>query len=210
MFYGYRLMSKTAYTSRNKLIDDYKAAGFTEELDGTPVPDTNWSTWIKSRLDLKPATSDKVQFDFPVTINPAAGGISAIPHLQAQCRSRREHYTYRITGGSFPTTQADRETFLKNTMSSDPDFQSSHLYPVYQRLHFASFDDFFDGLSWAFTVRGSTLNAVGTHFVYTVVVPILNPGTTDELIYNFYPLGGGAPVMNFLEDNVAFTLFGIV
>jgi hypothetical protein len=211
MSYGYRLMSKTAYATRTALIDDYKAAGFTEELDGTPVPDANWSKWIKAKLALAPATKHKVQFDFPVTINPAAGGISAIPHLEAECRSRREHYTYVINGAApYPTTQADRETFLKTTMSGDADFQSSHLYPVYQRLHFSDFDSFFDGFSWTFTVKGSTFNAVGTHFVYTVVVPILKPGTTDELIYNFYPAGGGAPVMNFLEDNAAFDLFGIV
>lgn len=210
MAYGYRLMSKTAYASRAALIADYKAASFTEELDGTPVPDANWSTWIKASLELKPARSHKVQFNFPVTINPAAGGISAIPHMDAECRSRREHFTYTITGGTFPTSQADRETFLKNTMSGDSDFQSSHPYPIYRRLHFTDFDSFFDGFSWAFTVKGSALNAVGTHFVYTVIVPILKPGTTDELIYNFYPAGGGTPVMNFLEDNAAFTMFGIV
>lgn len=210
MSYGYRLMSKTGYAKRDDLITDYKAAGFTEELDGTPVPDANWSTWIKPTLKLKPATKDKIQFDFPVTINPAAGGISAIPHREAQCRSRREHYTYTVTGATYPTSQADRETFLKNTMSGDADFQSSHPYPVYKRLHFSDFDSFFDGFSWVFTVKGSTMNAVGTHFVYTVVVPILKPGTTDELIYNFYPASGGTPVMNFLEDNAAFTMFGIV
>jgi hypothetical protein len=172
------------------------------------VPDANWSTWVKRTLKLSPATSDKVQFNFSVTINPATGGLSAISDLGAQCRSRREQYTYALTGTTPPSGAAARLTFLQTEMSSDPVFQPSHPYPMYQRLHFANFNDFFNGLSWSITVNGTNLNAVGTHFVYTVLVPILKPGTTDELVFNYYPVSG-SPVMNFLEDNAAFTLFGV-
>jgi hypothetical protein len=77
MAYGYRLMKKTAYANRAALIADYKAAGFTQDLDGTAVPDANWSKWIKAKLKLAPPTKDKVKFSFPVTINPATGGVAA-------------------------------------------------------------------------------------------------------------------------------------
>ncbi len=86
MAYGYRIMSKTAHKTRAALIADYKAAGFTQDLDGTAVPDANWSTWVKAKLKLAPAIKDKVQFDVPVKINPATGGVSAISNLNGQCR----------------------------------------------------------------------------------------------------------------------------
>jgi hypothetical protein len=35
-------------------------------------------------------------------------------------------------------------------------------------------------------------------------------GTTDEMIFNFYPSGGGAPTINFKEDNAAFDFFTTV
>ncbi len=208
MGYGFRVMNKTAFPNRTALINAYKATAFTYDLDGTPVPDANWSTWIKRTLVLSPATSHKVQFDFPAKINPAAGGISAISDLPAQCRSRREEYTYALTGVTPPSGGAAQLTFLQTQMSSDPVFQSTHPYPMYQRMHFANFNDFFNGLSWKITVNGTDLNAVGSHYVYTVLIPILKPATTDDLLFNFYP-ASGSPVMNFKEDNAAFTMFGV-
>ncbi len=211
MAYGYRVMSKAAYPNRAALIADFTAAGFTEELDGTAVDPAKWSKWIRPTLKLAPANSHKVKFDFPVTIAPAAGGISAISDLQAECRSRAERYTYALTvsSGPIPADLPGRVALLQTEMSSDPVFQSSHDYPVYQRMHFSDFNAFFTGFSWKASLTGKTLNFVGTHYVYTLVIPILKPATTDELIYNYYPVTG-APVINFLEDNASFKLFGVV
>jgi hypothetical protein len=210
MAYGYRVMNKTAFPDRAALIAAFTAAGFTEELDGTPVPAANWSKWIKSKLQLAPANSHKLPFNFPVTISPSAGGVSAIADLHAECRSRAEHFTYvlTVTGGPIPPDLPGRVALLQTELASDPKFQSTHAYPIYQRMHFADFNDFFNGFSWRATLQGNTLNFVGTHYVYTLLIPILKPGTADELIYNYYPVTG-APVMNFEEDNASFVLFGV-
>lgn len=210
MAYGYRIMSKTAYTTRAALIADFTAAGFTQELDGTPVDPAKWSTWVRPTLNLAPAHSHKVKFNFPVAIVPPAGGVSAISDLQAECRSRAEIYTYALTvSGPIPPDLPGRIALLQTEMSSDPLFQSTHDYPVYQRMHFSDFNSFFAGFSWAVTLTGNVLNFVGTHYVYTLLIPVLKPGTTNELIYNYYPVTG-APVMNFAEDNASFKLFGVV
>jgi hypothetical protein len=211
MSYSYQIKSKTAYTTTAALIADFVAAGFTEELDGTAVDPAKWTAWIQPTMKLAPANKDKVVFNFPVSIVPPAGGVSAIPDLPAECRSRAEKYTYDLTvsSGPIPADLPGRVALLQTEMASDPMFQASHDYPVYQRMHFTDFNDFFAGFDWACTLNGKTLNFVGTHYVYTLVIPILKPGTTDELIYNYYPKTG-TPVMNFLEDNAAFDLFGTV
>lgn len=214
MSYGYRIMSPTPFADIPSLIAAFIAEGFTEELDGTAVPDPSWTTWIKSSLKLAPADSHKVQFNFPVTISPAAGGISAIPDVHAECRSRAEKFPYDLTvTGAMPPDNPSKIALLQSEMPLDPTFVDTHPYPVYQRMHFADFDSFWNGLTWKVaSVKGNVIHFVGKHYVYTVVVPVLTPGTsatTNELIYNFYPVTG-APVMNFLEDNAAFDLFGVV
>jgi hypothetical protein len=212
MFYGYTVANKTPYPDRASLIAAFVAQAFTQGLDGTPVPDANWSAWLKPSLDLKPANAHKVKFNFPVTITPKSGGLAARPTLKAQCRSRAERftYTYTLTGGTFPTASADRVALIKTQLAADPHMQSTHPYPWYARLHFADFDTFWDGLDWQATVNGSDLVGVGTHYVYTCVIPILVPGTTTSaLLFNFYP-ASGTPLINFDETNTTYDMFGVV
>jgi hypothetical protein len=211
MDYSYMVMNITPYPDTASLVAAFVAGGFTQGLDGTAVPDANFKTWVKPTLNLKPANQDKVKFNFPVAITPKAGGIGSIPQLKAQCRSRAEKFTYTVSGlSSIPTSDADRLALIKSGMDSDPMMQDTHPYPLYQRLHFPDFDSLWTGLDWKTSVNGTDLIAVGTHYVYTLVIPILKPGsTTNELVYNFYP-ATGTPVMNFLEDNATYNMFGVV
>lgn len=206
----FRIVSKDAFPTRAALVAAFQAAGLTL-LDGSAVPAADIDKWVKRTLQLKPAVSHKVPFSFPVKIVPAVGSRSAIDNLQAQCRSKAEQYTYSLdTGSAPPADPAARLAAMKTSLSAEPDQQSTHDYPIYARLHYASFDDFFDRQKWRVTLSGTVQNWVGTHFVYTLVIPIVKPATTDELIFNYYPFSGGAPVINFAEDNANFTLFGQV
>jgi hypothetical protein len=217
MAYSYSVANRTPFADRASLIAAFVAEGFTEELDGTPVPDTKWADWVKRGLALRPATGHTLSFNFPVTIEPPTpNGVAAIPSLKAQCRSRPERYTYTLgVPGAIPSSGADRLDLVKTALSSEPFMQGPndpvpHPYPQYQRLHFADFDDFWNGLTWRVTVNRSDLVLVGTHYVYTLVIPILKPGTTTrELLFNFYP-ANGASVMNFEEDNATYDMFGVV
>ena len=211
MAYSYSVMNITAYPDRASLIAAFTSEGFTQELDGTPVPDANWDKWIKRGLKLKPTSNAEVKFNFPVAITPKVGSLAAIPYLKASCRSRLEKFTWTITNaGTIPPANADRLTMLKDSMSGAPSMQQSHPFPLYARLHFDDFDSFWDGLSWTATVSGSDLVGVGSHYVYTAAIPILKPGTTtSELVFNVYP-ASGSPIMNFKEDNAAYDMFGSV
>jgi hypothetical protein len=210
MMYSYRVMSPTAFADRAALIAAFVAQNFTQELDGTAVPAASWSKWIRQSLQVKPATADEVKFGFPVVLNPATGGFGAFV-INAQCRSRLENFPYRITTpATLPTATADQITLINTTMKTlDPLMQSTHAYPMYQRMNFPDFDSFWSGMTWTPAIDGADLTAVGTHYVYTVLIPILKPGTTNQLLFNYYP-PTGAPTMNFLEDNATYTMFGVV
>jgi len=213
MAYPYTVMNITPYPDTASLVAAFVAEGFTEQLDGTPVPDDNFKTWVKSSLKLKPARAHKVQFNFPVAITPATGGRNALSNLKAECRSRAETYPYTLSWtGPIPPAKADQLALVKTAVTAEPTMQSTHAYPMYQRMHFPDFDSFWDGMSWQVSVKGSNIIAIGTHYVYTLVIPILVPGTsatTQELLFNFYPTSG-TPVMNFEEDNATYDMFGVV
>ena len=89
-------------------------------------------------------------------------------------------------------------------------FKSTHLYPVYTRYHFQKLADFVNGITWKPTVLpGNVLQFVGKRYRYELHIPVLKPGTPDELIYNFYPVSG-TPAINFNESNTPYKLFGVV
>lgn len=211
MGHNYRILDKDGFTKRDDLVTAFiNAVPPLTRLDGTSVPDADIKKWVRRGLALKPAHSDKKPIPFPVKIVPQTGGRDAIGDPPAECRSRREEYTYQLdTGSAPPAGLAARIAAMRPFLEAEPDEQSTHAYPIYKRLHYASFDDFFDNQVWTVTLNGTVQNWVGTHFVYTLVIPVVKPGTTDELIFNFYP-ASGAPTMNFLEDNVAYNLFGQV
>lgn len=210
MAYAYRVTSVKGFTTTKDLIDAFKAAKFKAELDGTPVDPKNWTKWVSRKLKLKPARRDKVQFRFPVTINPAIGRIKAIPQLTGECRAIAQRFTRGFNvSGTVPTKKPDQIAALKNNLQGDARFKSSHPYPLYARMHFANLNDFMNGLSWKFTINGQNLMAVGTRFEYFAIVPILVPGTKDELLHNFYPVSG-TPTLHFEEDNATFKMFGVV
>ena len=212
MGHNYRLLSKDGFTKTKDLVTAYQnLTPPLAQLDGTPVSNDDIKKWVRPTLVLKPATRDKKPIPFPVKIVPAAGGRSAISDPPAECRARREQYTYDLnTGSPPPKGKAAQIAAMRTSLSAEPDMQAppTHPWPIYQRLHYDTFDDFFDGQNWTVTINGNDQHWVGTHFVYTLLIPVVKPGTTDELIYNFYP-SSGAPTMNFLEDNAAFPLFGV-
>jgi hypothetical protein len=78
------------------------------------------------------------------------------------------------------------------------------------RYHFAKFDDFVSGSKWKPTVQpGRTVLFSGKRYRYELHIPVVKPGTADELIYNYYPLSG-TRIINFSENNQPYELFGIV
>jgi hypothetical protein len=204
MGHNYELVVKDAFKKRDDLVTALRNKKFMR-LDGkTPVDDADIAKWVPPTLQLQPAIKHKLPISVPVAIVPKTGSVSAIDNIGAQCRAERAIYTY--AHGSAPLPKNTTE--LKKALQADPVFQSTHPYPLYHRQHYKTFDEFFDGQTWVLT---RSRNWVGTHFVYTLVIPVTKPATppaaTNELIFNFYPPKGD-PTMNFLEDNT--TLFGQV
>lgn len=203
MGHSYEVKSKDAFRSRDDLVKAFQQARFTR-LDGSAVEDADINRWVRRELILSPAAQHVVALSVPVRIVPRTGDLSAIDNVGSQCRSEREIYTHIAPGLN---TQAK----LKTALQAEDMFKPTHAFPFFKRQRFATFDDWFNGKSWAFTPRTNTWR--GTHFVYTLVIPVTKPAKppapTNELIFNFYPPTGD-PTMNFHEDNAAFNLFGQV
>ena len=209
MGHNYQVIDKDGFKKHDELVTAFQNANFTR-LDGvTPVDNADIKNWVKPTLILKPATKHKLPILIPAKIVPKTDSKSVIDNIGAQCRSERETFTFVQDPPPNDTAK------LKKALEKEANFQSTHPYPIYTRMLYASFDDFFDGQNWTPTPASKAW--VGTHFVYTLVIPVMKPPATppappvatNELIFNFYPKTG-APTMNFLEDNAAYPLFGQV
>jgi hypothetical protein len=212
MAYSYEVNAKTPFSDHAHLIKALQDQHF-KRLDGTPVADADIDTWVDRSLQLTPTSKHVVTVVLPVLIVPAMGTISALAKFNGQCRSERDTYTYQATSG-VPVPQ--NQTALKTALQQVDNLKPTHPYPIFRRLLFATFDDFFNGKDWVQQRNGDW---IGTHFIYTLVIPIMKiemppppppappptPVAPNELIFNFYPpIGGGAPTMHFLEDNPTF------
>jgi hypothetical protein len=215
MKYAHRVVSKEPFKTRDGVIGAFGAAGLKQDLDGTPVPLENFEKWVpaKALLNLAPATSHRLQFDFPVTISPAAGGFSTISKNVASWYATSDQVTFRAVldpTDEVPTDEAGQLELVPLALANVDHFKDTHAFPTFKRYHFKTLQEFIDGFKWKPTVLpNKRIQFVGTRYRYQLHVPVFKPGTTDKLIFNYYPLTG-TPTINFTESNQPFRLFGVV
>jgi len=93
---------------------------------------------------------------------------------------------------------------LKTSLPTDPRYKSTHPYPVYKRLGYATGDDYVDGYKWQFdfNAKAQTITCTGNRHYYTVIVPVTDLAN-GALLYNFYPNTGSsvAAVTNLPDTN---------
>jgi hypothetical protein len=211
MGHHYEVQAKDPFKKREDLVAEFQKKDL-RRLDGTKVKPDEIDIWVRKGLNLKPtprAPEDRKPIPWPVSVVPKTDNVSVIDNLGAQCRASLETHVHQYGGGAKPPKSvAD----LRKQLAGDPLFVTTHAFPIFKRHHYATFDEFFDGQTWTFSKNQNAW--IGSHFVYTLLIPVVKPAapakTGDgELIFNFYP-SKGAPIMNFLEDNAKFALFGQV
>jgi hypothetical protein len=208
-------------TARQKVVKAFQDAQLTQTLDGTKIPDKKWEDWVpkESLLNVQPTplTSQTLPIDVPVTIKPAMGSVNALSTGMGSWSSYADQYTFkvRLVGGSIPPKEADQIQLIPKALANRDEFKDGHLYPMFTRFHFkskgaAGRKEFFEGFTWKPTpLPDNVLQFVGTRYRYEIQVPVLKPGTADELIYNYYS-GSGAPTINFDASNQTYKLFASV
>jgi hypothetical protein len=113
---------------------------------------------------------------------------------------------HKISLASDPGTDALRKDEIKKQLaSSDKRFSATHPFPLYARTGFKSIDEFFDSYDWKikpFDTRKKELSFSGTRHEYTVLAPIVDPGT-NELFMNLFPVSG-SPTIQLTESDTRF------
>lgn len=215
MKYQYEIVSPTAFSTHDELIEAFKKGNLLEgkfkqgvEVPGTPVdvPDANWKVWVQKSLDLKPAVIDEVPFDIATKVDPAIGKLKLIDQKNGLCRSRYQDYTASTyVTGTMPPDDAGKMAFLKDALKTDRRLKDGHPFPLWVRFGYPDLDAFIKGMTWIVLTDKTLLHFIGSHYVYTLQIPVVKTNT-NKLVYNYYPKSG---TPNFAEDNANFAMFGV-
>jgi hypothetical protein len=207
--YSFAFPSQTALASRNDVIQAFQDLKL-PFLDGkTKVPDDKWEDWIPPNVGEAHQKRD-IFADLGQTIGKLGTKLTVTAEFRHDVDKDgfviKNQPTDPGAGISDPVAkQAARLAQLKKSLPTDePQYRSTHPYPVYKRLGYESGDDFVDGYVWKFTYSPSakTLTCSGKRHRYTVIVPVTDLAT-GALLYNFYPKPGSsvAAVSNLPDTN---------
>ena len=182
MSYEFQIRNKKDFPTRTALLAAFDAEGFTF-IDGTPVPTAEWAKWVP-----KKNIGKGVKTPLSPKLGVAIGKRKTI-ETEREYRVSRLGFSWSIkfSGGPPPATTAARQAAFEGSVGGDAVFQSTHGYPYYERVGYASLADFFAGYTWTHDVKKSTLYTSGSRVEYTILQPITDM-TTGDLVFNFHPL----------------------
>lgn len=191
MAYEFSIRQDRDFASRADLLDAFDDAGFTYidgTIGGTPVPTADWAPFVPRRI------GRTVRLQERATLGTAIGRLTTI-FVPRQFRVDRLPFTWTITypRASDVPAPALRQTEFEDSLRNDDQdrFSATHPFPMYERLGYATFNDFIGGYRWRHTKSGRRLVTRGTRTEYTIVV-VVKDRTTGHLIFNFHPRSGTA------------------
>lgn len=198
MAYEFQIRRKTAFAKRADLLAAFGAEGFTL-IDGSAIPAADWGKWVPKSI--------KKTEKFSVTgkLGPAGTvGTRSTIDAERQFRVSPLDFTWALTypnAGSVPPV-AGRQAAFETSINAAAEFDSTHPFPMYQRLGYADIPDFIAGYKWQHDKVKNQLKTHGTRVEYTILLPIVDPAT-GFLVHNFHPIAGKpyAPVKQLAETD---------
>jgi hypothetical protein len=181
MAYEFQVRDKAYFPTRAGILTAFDGVGFTY-IDGTTVPTGNWDTWVPKKKVSK-SVKTPVSAKLGVTI-----GKRKTIEIEREYRvtTLKFWWSIKFSGGPPPSSSTARQTAFEDSVGNDAAFQSTHDYPMYQRLGYDDLTEFFAGYTWKHDVKKSTLFTTGTRVEYTIVLPITD--AAGNLVFNFHPL----------------------
>lgn len=203
MAYEFNINRNAPFNSKADVLAAFQAGGFTR-IDGSPVPNADWNSWLPQRLARgQLRRRRRLRRALRVNLGMAIVNTRTLS-FPIGFRVTPNRFTYTIgfpNAGSVPNGNAARQTALENALNADPTFDNTHDFPVYERWGYNSIANFIAGYNWRFVKQGKNLICRGLRYEYTVLPPVLDLNT-GNLIFNFYPNNGLAqpPILNGLVE----------
>jgi hypothetical protein len=196
--YSWSVHRPTALKSEDAVVKALMAVSRNTFIDGSPVAEKQWKEWVPRSPEAK-----YEQVEYTSVKSPIERKAVAIPRrFRYQARSwlpRDEP----LAMDRARTTDAQRLEVLKPLLAKRPELQSTHPYPLYERLGYTSFEDFMKGWTWTFTPRNKPVDEVKFNAVrheYTVILPVTEVAS-GELILNFFPSSKRDKVIELMLDD---------
>jgi hypothetical protein len=176
------------FGTRADLIAAFVAAGH-QYISGA-VPDADWEKLVPDKI------AKTQTFHLAVPLGGTVAGLKELvlsPDPKTGLGGGRQFRVYLAEAGWAFTppsgSHAAKVAALKTKVEADPRYKSFHEWPFYERVGFASVDEYMDGHHWTFDAKV----AIGRRFEYTVVLPVTDTsGPKPKLFFNFFPATGAA------------------
>lgn len=204
-FFSYEFVLFRTSKLRNKTdaVAAFNTVPSLTRIDGSSVPQADWERWIPRTL---PGENKMAKVDVPVISSLSNKSNSADAQFRYQKTFFLGEEWHKIPLASDPGTDVKRKEEIKNKLVSlDKRYSATHPFPMYARTGFKSIDDYFDSYDWKFKpfdTKKNELSFSGTRHEYTVLAPIVDPGT-NGLFMNLFPVSG-SPMIQLTEGDTRF------
>jgi hypothetical protein len=154
-------------------------------INGGAIPRDNWDTWIPDTVNVSRSSLWRVRANI-------GSGFGRRTTVNTIMEFRVDPTTFHTAITSSATSDAQRKADLQTELGKLNRFKTTHPFPRYRELGYASLSSFVNGYTWRFTHSGTDLDCLGSRIIYTSVVPIRDPADAlnGNLIFNFYPKAG--------------------
>jgi hypothetical protein len=182
MGYSFRINSPKQLKTKKAVTAAMIAAGFTT-IDGQPVPNKAWKTWVPDRPEKKYEQSfGEPVFNPIVKANVSASGVFRF-YTRQLFKNNNKLPLKKDTG-----KEKDRKAAIKAFLLTRDDFKSTHAFPQYERYGYKTIDEFMDGWDWELkpAKKSSAIEWNAKRYEYTAIPPITR-GKKKEIVLNYYP-----------------------
>jgi hypothetical protein len=204
MLYDFAIHSKTAL-GRPAILAALKAKGY-DFYDGTKVPDAWWNGWVPAGRATKKTRSSPMTLLLGSTVGANVTDL-VVTNGREWRHTNPRVFKYELGLASEPPTQAAKLARLRTNLEPLDTMSPLHEFPMWERLGYLDFDDFFTNVVWQMTwvKKTKTLVCRARRHEYHLLMPITTRTATrpdrGDLIFNFFPHGGGGAAFFSMRDD---------
>jgi hypothetical protein len=177
--------------TRHQLVSAFRLRGYTD-YEGKPITEKQWQEWIPD----PPVAQEK-----PLWFGSSFAGrpLKATSFFSV---GPQDPVELGVPAEKDPGSDEKRKEALGDYLATLPVFQSTHDFPIYERVFCKDLKEMLDAHQWRYSFDGEKkmLKCTALRMVHVVHQPITDK-KTGELIHNFFPTRPAGQAQRMFADD---------